>query len=285
MGFRLGNIDGRAAFVLDGHYFDIAKLSGGHLGPDPMEVLLSPVAVARLSDLLPNASPTGALGDVTLGPPVPRPQKAFGIGLNYKTHAIEAGMDLPAEPLVFAKFPSCLAGPTATVEIRSDFCDYEGELVVVIGEGGKDIAVADAWNHVFGLTVGQDISDRQAQFATKPPQFGLGKSFDTFGPIGPFLVSVDSVPDRDALELTTLVNGEERQRDTTANLIFDIPTLVSYLSHITTLTTGDLIFTGTPEGIGFAQNKLLADGDIITTTIEGVGKIVNPVKRVSDYRD
>ena len=140
-------------------------------------------------------------------------------------------MEVPDSPLVFTKFPSCLVGPTADVEIRSDGCDYEGELVVVIGEGGKDISVEDAWDHVVGVTVGQDISDRPAQFAAKPPHFDLAKSFDTFGPIGPVVVSTDELTDRDSLHIVCEVNGEVRQDGNTADLIFDVPTLVSFLSY------------------------------------------------------
>jgi 2-keto-4-pentenoate hydratase/2-oxohepta-3-ene-1,7-dioic acid hydratase in catechol pathway len=193
-------------------------------------------------------------------------------------------MEIPEVPMVFTKFPSCIVGPTATVEMRSDGVDYEGELVAVIGEGGKDITVDDAWSHVVGLTVGQDISDRPAQFMAKPPQFNLGKSFDTYGPIGPVLVSTDSFSGRDDLELSTYVNDERRQHDRTSNLIFDVPTLVSFLSHITTLQTGDIIFTGTPEGVGAVDRNYLKDGDVITTTIEGIGSIINRCARVSDYR-
>ena len=170
------------------------------------------------------------------------------------------------------------ARPT-DVELRSDAVDYEGELVVVIGPGGKDIEPAAAWDHVVGLMVGQDISDRAVQFAAKPPHFDLGKSFDTFGPIGPVMVSPDSV-DRDRLRIVTEVNGEVRQDGTTDQLIFDIPTLVSYLSRVTTFTTGDLIFTGTPDGIGAAQGKFLADGDVVTTRIDGIGTLTNRCVRI-----
>ena len=266
------------------HYTDIATHSTGALGSDPMEVLARPDLLSELSATLDDSSVTGLLADVTLGPPVPRPQKSFGIGLNYAAHAAEGGREAPDSPLVFTKFPSCLVGPTADVEIRSDGCDYEGELVVVIGEGGRDITIADAWNHVVGVTVGQDISDRPAQFAAKPPHFDLGKSFDTFGPIGPMLVSTDELPDRDALHITCSINGEVRQDGNTADLIFDVPTLVSFLSSITTLVTGDIIFTGTPEGVGAAQGKYLADGDVITTTIDGIGTMTNRVVRISDAR-
>jgi 2,4-diketo-3-deoxy-L-fuconate hydrolase len=137
---------------------------------------------------------------------------------------------------------------------------------------------------VVGVTAGQDISDRPVQFAAKPPHFDLAKSFDTFGPLGPVVVSTDQLIGRDALRVTCEINGETRQDGTTADLIFDVPTLISYLSSITTLTTGDLIFTGTPDGVGAAQGKFLADGDIITTTIDGIGTMTNRVVRISDPR-
>lgn len=284
MGFRLANVNDRAVLVDGDHYYDIHEISGGTLSADLMVALAEPAQLAALSASLSDHDPTGTLADVTLGPPVPRPEKSFGIGLNYQNHADEAKMDLPENPLVFTKFPSCLVGPTADVEMRSDGVDYEAELVVVIGQGGKDIAPADAWNHVVGIMCGQDISDRPAQFSAKPPHFDLGKSFDTFGPIGPYLVSTDLVEDPANLRLVCKVNGEIRQDDSTANLIFDVPTLITYLSRITTLKTGDLIFTGTPEGIGWSQGKLLTDGDILTTEIEGLGAMSNRCVRVSDYQ-
>ncbi|MGK0276660.1 MAG: 2,4-diketo-3-deoxy-L-fuconate hydrolase [Ilumatobacter sp.] len=284
MGFRLANVDGRAALVHGDRYTDLATQSQGALSPDLMQALERPDLLNELSAQLDDASATGLLADVTLGPPVPRPQKIFGIGLNYATHVAESGMETPSNPVVFTKFPSCLTGPTGDVEIRSGGCDYEVELVVVIGRGGRDISPDDAWAHVVGVTVGQDISDRPVQFAAKPPHFDLAKSFDTFGPLGPVVVSTDQLVERDALHLTCEINGETRQDGTTADLIFDVPTLISYLSSITTLTTGDLIFTGTPDGVGAAQGKFLADGDIITTTIDGIGTMTNRVVRTSDPR-
>ena len=284
MPFRLANVAGRAALVDGVHYHDLEQASAGALGPDPMKALAHPATLAEVQAGSADREPTGAVADVTLGPPVPRPRNSFGIGLNYHAHAAEGGMEVPDNPLVFTKFPSCIVGPNADVELRSDGCDYEGELVVVIGQGGKDIAVGDAWSHVVGLTIGQDISDRPAQFSAKPPHFDLGKSFDTFGPIGPAVVSVDLVDDPSDLHIVTEINGEVRQDDTTANLIFDVPTLVSYLSHITTLQTGDIIFTGTPEGIGAARGTFLADGDVITTTIGGLGTMTNRCRRIRDWR-
>ena len=283
MGFRLANVAGRACLVEGDNYYDLSALSGDSAAADPMVAITTPQRLSELSATLADAEPAGRLSQVSLGPPIPRPQKSFAVGLNYQAHADEASVDVPDAPLVFTKFPSCLVGSTADVEMRSDACDYEGELVVVIGTGGKDITKADAWDHVVGVTIGQDISDRAAQFAAKPPHFDLGKSFDTFGPLGPVLVSVDQIEDRDSMRIVTTINGETRQDDTTANLIFDIPTLISYLSRITTLLPGDIIFTGTPEGVGAVQGKFLADGDLITTTIDGIGTMENRCVRVSDY--
>ncbi len=283
MSYSLANVRGRAALVADGLWYDLEAVSGGEFGPDLMAALSLPERLTALSDDLGQREPNGPLESERLGPPVPRPRNVFAIGLNYAAHAAEGSMEVSDNPLVFTKFPSCLVGPTADVEMRSDAVDYEGELVVVIGPGGKDIEPADAWNHIVGLMVGQDISDRAVQFAAQPPHFDLGKSFDTFGPIGPTMVSPDSV-ERQRLRIVTEVNGEVRQDGTTDQLIFDIPTLVSYLSRVTTLATGDLIFTGTPEGIGAAQGKFLADGDIVTTHIEGIGTLANRCVRVSDHR-
>ena len=283
MGFRFANIAGRAALVHGDHYYDLATVSNGALSSDPMKALGRASELSALSATLADREPTGMLADVVLDPPVPRPQKSFGIGLNYSDHAAESSAEVPANPLVFTKFPSCIVGPDANVELRSDFCDYEGELVVVIGKGGKDIPNEAAWQHVVGVTIGEDISDRKVQFASKPPHFDLGKSFDTFGPIGPVLVSTDEIADPGALRIITTVNGEEQQNDTVSNLIFDIPTLINYLSQITTLVTGDVIFTGTPSGIGAARGVFLRDGDVIVTTIEGIGTMTNHCVRVSDH--
>ena len=190
-------------------------------------------------------------------------------------------MEAPANPLVFTKFSSCLSGPVADVEMRSDFVDYEGELVVVIGRGGKDIEPADAWDHVVGLTVGQDISDRVVQFASSPPHFDLGKSFDTFGPIGPVMVSPDSSTGTTCGSSPRSTARSPGRDDRRADL--RCPDLVSYLSRVTTLTTGDLIFTGTPGGIGATQGKFLADGDIVTTRIDGIGELANRCVRITDH--
>ena len=273
MAFRLANLDGRAVLIDGENLHDLAAASNGSFSGDPME------AVHRHAELhtiqLNSRSPDGAVASAVFGPPVPCPRSVFAIGLNYAGHAGEADMDLPESPLVFTKFPSCLAGATDNVELNSDFADYEAELVVVIGTAGRSISPNNAWNHVMGLTVGQDISDRALQFAAKPPHFDLGKSRDTYGPCGPAVVSTDLIAEPSNLRITCDINGERRQSGNTGQLIFDVPTLISYLSEILTLEVGDLIFTGTPEGIGASNGEFLAAGDVIETSIEGLGKLRN----------
>ena len=283
MAFILGNINNRAVLIHGDNYFDIESASNGAVSSNPMHAITQLAELHALSAQLNTLTPTGNLAGVTVGPPIPQPKNCFAVGLNYKSHAAESAMELPTNPLVFTKFPSCLVGPTADVELRSDAVDYEVELVVVIGTAGKDIDASDAWSHVAGVTIGQDISDRMVQFAAQPPHFDLGKSFDTFGPIGPFMYSTDHFSNLNDFNLETRINDEVRQSDTTKNLIFDVPFLIQYLSHITTLSPGDIIFTGTPDGVGAAQGKFLRDGDVITTTINGIGTMRNVCRRVSNF--
>jgi 2-keto-4-pentenoate hydratase/2-oxohepta-3-ene-1,7-dioic acid hydratase in catechol pathway len=199
----------------------------------------------------------------------------FAIGLNYRSHAAESAMDLPPAPLTFTKFPSCLAGPHDDIVLSGNTVDWEVELVAVIGTGGRHIDRKDAWSHVAGLTLGQDISDRTVQLTGKPPQFSLGKSFDTYGPIGPALVSVDSFPDPDDIELWCDVDGERKQHGRTADLIFPVAELVEYLSGICTLEPGDLIFTGTPDGVGMASGQFLAAGQVVESGAAVIGTLRN----------
>lgn len=273
MPFRLGTVDGRAVLCVDDHVYDVASASGGEIGHDPLDAV---AAHRRLGDLAadpPADARIGSVDEVAFGPPVPVPPSCFAIGLNYQTHVEETGLDTPAAPVVFTKFPSCITGPDAEVELGTDFADYEVELVAVVGTGGSNIAAHQAWDHIAGLTVGNDVSDRALQFAAKPPHFALGKSRDGYGPIGPTIVSVDSFDDPDDIELWCEVNGEERQRDRTSSLIVNVPDLVAYLSAIVTLRPGDLIFTGTPAGVGGPTGQFLRPGDRVTCTVDGIGSI------------
>jgi 2-keto-4-pentenoate hydratase/2-oxohepta-3-ene-1,7-dioic acid hydratase in catechol pathway len=276
MGFRFANVAGRSALVdADGGWYDAERVSGGTVSSEPMAALESPDALHAAAALLGDATADGSLGDADVLAPVPEPRNVFGVGLNYATHAAESGMELPENPVVFTKFPSCIVGPSADVELRSATGDYEVELVVVIGGETRDVSADRAWEHVLGLTVGQDISDRALQFAAQPAHFDLGKSRDTYGPIGPVVVSTDQFDDPTDIPLRSEVNGEQRQSDRTSNLIFSVAYLVSYLSSIMTLRTGDLIFTGTPEGVGVSSRSFLTPGDVITSTIDGIGTMTN----------
>ncbi|MFT4825114.1 MAG: 2,4-diketo-3-deoxy-L-fuconate hydrolase [Halioglobus sp.] len=283
MGYRLANIEGRAALVAGEDYYDLEGVSEGSMSSDPMAALASLSALSKISAGLADLTPSGKLADVNLGAPVPRPPSVFAIGLNYRNHAEESKMPIPDVPMLFTKYSSCIVGPDADINMRSDFTDFEAELVVAIGQGGRDISVADGWKHVAGLCVGQDFSDRAVQFCSSPPQFSLAKSMDTFGPIGPLLVSADELEDPNSLAIECVINGEVRQQDNTNDLIFNVPTLVSYLSQLVTLQTGDLIFTGTPGGVGVIEGRFLQDGDVVTTTVEGIGSIVNTCVRGGDH--
>ena len=283
MAFRLANIEGRAALVSGDAYYDLENISNGNFSGDPMQALERLSELSALGAQLDNFEPSGQLADVELGPPVPNPKNCYAVGLKYRNHAEESNMDIPPVPMVFTKHTSCISGPTANIEMRSDYVDYEAELVAVIGKPGKDIARDDAWQHVAGLCVGQDISDRPMQFSAAPPQFNLGKSFDTFGPIGPVLTSLDSLDDYHSMEIQCDVSGELRQKDNVDDLIFDIPFIISYLSEIVTLNTGDVIFTGTPAGVGVIDGKYLRDGEILTTSIAGLGTLRNRCVRVADH--
>jgi 2-keto-4-pentenoate hydratase/2-oxohepta-3-ene-1,7-dioic acid hydratase in catechol pathway len=269
-------VEGRSALVdAEGRWFDASRVSDGIISVDPMDVWRQLDDLHRVADAISGAVPDGDLNGADVRPPIPSPQSVFAVGLNYRSHADESNMKVPDVPLIFTKFPSCIAGPTDPVVLGGSTDDYEAELVVVIGLGGRHIRREDAWGHVGGLTGGQDISDRALQFAAEPAHFDLGKSRDTYGPIGPVVVSTDSFADPGDLLITCDINGERRQEDRTSNLIFDIPTLVSYLSDILTLGPGDLIFSGTPEGVGAASLRFLGDGDVITTTIEVIGTMTN----------
>jgi 2-keto-4-pentenoate hydratase/2-oxohepta-3-ene-1,7-dioic acid hydratase in catechol pathway len=273
MGFRMGSVAGRAVLVDGADIYDVEQLSGGAIPAEPRLAIAEHGQLHDLAAELADATPTGALTDVTLGPPIPWPRQVFGIGLNYRTHAAETAMALPDAPLVFTKYPGCLAGPVGDLALASDTTDYEAELVVVLGAVAKDVPAAQAWGVVAGLMVGQDVSDRALQNAGDRPQFNLGKSRGGYGPTGPFVVSLDLVPERDDLAIECVVNGEVRQSDRTANLIFPVAALVSYLSGIVTLQPGDLIFTGTPSGVGMASGNFLRPGDTVVTTIERLGSL------------
>jgi 2,4-didehydro-3-deoxy-L-rhamnonate hydrolase len=220
-----------------------------------------------------------------LDAPVQRPRQVFAIGLNYLDHAAESGVKPPSSATVFTKFPTCLVGPTATIELPSTNVDWEVELVAVIGRTADRVSQADAWKHVAGLTVGQDISERTVQLAGPVPQFSLGKSYPTFGPIGPWLVTPDDLQRRDDLELQCSVSGRVLQKGRTGQMVFSVSELIAQISEVCPMLPGDLLFTGTPHGVGMARKpqEFLQPGTTLVSEIEGIGRLANPVVAGAGY--
>lgn len=278
---RFANVRGRASIVLSttptgGVAADVERASGGKFGADPMQSFsnwqgLRELAAGNL------ASFGESFTNAQLGAPSPHPAQVFGIGLNYREHATETGAPIPETPLTFTKFASSVNSPFGDVVITVPTADWEVELVAVIGTGGRDIAMEHAWNAVAGLCVGQDISDRLLQRATQPPQFSLGKSRRGYSPFGPWLTDATVVAGRDSLTMHCTRNGSEVQRTSTDDMIFSVPQLIAYLSTIVELLPGDVIYTGTPSGVGGARKppQFLAPGDVLVSTVEGLGSITN----------
>ena len=271
---KIANLDGRLAVVLDDQVADVATMSSGRFGPDPATLFDDWDAFVDWAAGV--GSATGPFDETLLRCPVPRPAQVFAIGLNYRTHAEESGMAIPEVPATFTKFPASLSGPFDDIEIVGDTVDWEVELVAVIGRRADRVDEADAWDHVAALTVGQDVSDRALQFAAGM-QFSLGKSRRGYGPMGPWLVTPDEVPDPDDLALGCSVDGETVQDARTSDLIFPVGQLIAELSSVLPLLPGDVIFTGTPAGVGMARQppRSLRPGQVLESWIEGIGSIRN----------
>ncbi|MBA2429258.1 MAG: fumarylacetoacetate hydrolase family protein [Thermoleophilaceae bacterium] len=222
------------------------------------------------------------LAEVTLLAPVPQPPKVIGIGLNYRDHAEETGSKLPEEPIVFAKFSSSVCGPGHPIRIPAitERADYEAELGVVMGGPAKRVSVEKALDHVFGYVNVNDVSARDLQLAAPGKQWTRSKSIDTFAPCGPWILTSDEVLDPQALSVRCRLNGEIMQDSTTAEMVFTVAELVSFLSQGMTLGPGDLIATGTPAGVGFTREPpvLLKAGDEVTVEVDGLGTLSNPVE-------
>lgn len=219
------------------------------------------------------------LAHTRLAAPIPRPPKIICIGLNYRDHAEESKMAIPEVPTVFAKFPTAVIGPGQPIILpkASTRPDYEAEFAVVIGRGGRHIPESKWRDHVFGYTMMNDVSARDFQMATS--QWMMGKTFDTFAPIGPCIVTADEIEDPHNLDISMVLSGDVMQHSNTKNLIFGVPKLIAYLSSIFTLEPGDIIATGTPAGVGFARTppRYLKPGDECRVRVQGVGELVNPV--------
>jgi len=277
---RLANLGGRLVIVKSDHALDVESASNGRFGADPQAIYED---WAEFSTWAKTADFTSAGGfdEADLKAPVPRPRQVFAIGLNYADHAAESNFTLPADPVVFTKFPNCIGAPNTDVELSGTSVDYEVELVVVIGRRAYRVSAKDGWDHVAGLTIGQDISDREVQMRGPAPQFSLGKSFANYGPIGPVVVTADELADRDAIGLTTQLQAGDStttmQDGNTRDLVFSVPDLVARLSAVTVLYPGDIIFTGTPSGVGLGKTppQYLNRGEVLISTIEGIGTIRN----------
>ncbi|MFJ5092152.1 fumarylacetoacetate hydrolase family protein [Streptomyces sp. NPDC088674] len=273
---RIANLSGRLSLIVDGTAVDVEQASDGLFSADPQAVY------ARWAEFRAWAAgaelPAGtAFKDSELGAPAPAPRQILAIGLNYREHAAESGFAAPEGlPPVFTKFVTSLSGPVSEVKLPGNGkTDWEVELVAVIGERAENVSEADAWKHVAGLAAGQDISERVVQLAGPAPQFSLGKSYPGFAPVGPWLVTPDEFENPDDLALGCAVNGEEVQNGRTRDLIFSVPALISRLSAVLPLLPGDVLFTGTPAGVGLGRDpqRWLHAGDELVSTIEGIGEL------------
>lgn len=273
---RIGNLSSRLVLFDGDRAVDAEEASGGRFDSDPQAVFDrwdEFVGWASSADLPPGAPFVMA----NLGSPVPAPRQVLAIGLNYRAHAAESGFATPdGEPPVFTKFPSCIVGPVCEVVLPADGnTDWEVELVVVIGRNAFQVAESDALAYVAGYAVGQDLSERKLQMAASPPQFSLGKSLPGFGPIGPWLVTLDEFKDPNDLQIESAIDGEQVQSGRTSDLIYSVPKLVSRLSASLPLMPGDVIFTGTPSGVGMGRTppRYLAEGNELVSRVEGIGEL------------
>lgn len=279
---RIANLDNRAGLVIgepgNEQVLDIAEISHGRFGPDLTSIYSAWNDVVEWAKGLSTGGLQSAQLDRSrLGAPSPAPRQVFAIGLNYHEHAAESGFESPTNlPPVFTKYVSSFTGPDTDVVIPAGGnVDWEVELVVVIGREASNVEADAAWSYVAGVTVGQDISERVSQLRGPAPQFGLGKSLAGFSPQGPWLVTPDELSDPDDLELGCTVDGEEVQKGRTRDLIFPVPKLVATLSHTVTLYPGDVIFTGTPSGVGVGREpkRFLHAGAELTSWIDGIGEL------------
>ncbi len=269
----------RLGVVVDDQVNDLAA-AAPELPVDPLAFLAGGTATLDAARRATEVSPVWLpLADVRLLAPVPRPGKLVAMALNYRDHLEESGMEAPTFPTFFTKQSTCVVGPGDAIEVPrvSSLVDYEGELAVVIGRRCRHVPAADALSVVAGYTLLNDVTVRDWQF--KAPTMMIGKSFDTHGPMGPWIVTTDELPDPQALRIRTTVNGELLQDGSTKDMIFDVATQIETLSTAMTLEPGDVISTGTPAGVGIVRKPpvLLRPGDTVRIEIDGIGVLENPV--------
>lgn len=287
---RIAQHAGRLTLLVEGGGIDVEEVTGGRFGgSNPDSTLNALDRFDEFSDAVAgHTTPTLEIDPTRLGAPVPLPRQVFAVGLNYRDHAAETGIPdeaLPKAPTVFTKFPTSSTGPHATVELPSNMVDFEVELVAVIGRRAERAAEDQAWSHVAGVMVGQDLSERAVQTAPPIPQFSLGKSFPGFSPAGPSIVTLDEIPDPDALEIGCRVGEEILQSSNTKNLIFGVPELIARLSRICPLLPGDTIWTGTPAGVGMGRKppRFLRAGETLVSSLGSVGEIRTTFVNADDY--
>jgi 2-keto-4-pentenoate hydratase/2-oxohepta-3-ene-1,7-dioic acid hydratase in catechol pathway len=270
----------RAAIATDRGYVDPSSVDPA-LPTNLKQLVAGGVAVMATAAAVAQDGPVLARESLRLLPPIVDPQKIICIGLNYADHARESGAAIPDEPVVFNKFPTALRADGEAIELPSvsTKVDYEAELVVVIGRQARHVHEDDALAYVGGYTCGHDVSARDWQKDKPGGQWLLGKSFDSFAPCGPELVTPDEIEDPGDLQVMFRLNGETLQNSSTSQLIFSVPKLIAYLSNVCTLLPGDLIYTGTPPGVGAARKPpiFLNPGDVAEVEIPGIGLLKNPV--------
>ncbi|MCF2533251.1 fumarylacetoacetate hydrolase family protein [Yinghuangia soli] len=275
---RIANVAGRATLLdTDGGGLDVAKASGGRLPSDPQALFEHWDALRDWAAQTGGSGGDFAVDATQLGAPAPTPRQVFAIGLNYAEHAAESRIARPDTPPVFTKFPTSITGPRAQVVLPSAHVDWEVELVVAIGRTAVGVAESAAWDHVAGLTVGQDLSERMVQLSGPVPQFSLGKSYPGFAPLGPALVAPDEFADPDDLELGCRIGDEVLQQGRTRDMIFGVAELIARLSAVCPLLPGDIIFTGTPSGVGMARDpqRYLQPGTTLVSHVVGIGELRN----------
>ena len=267
-----------AGVAVANQVFSLAE-AGFHTVLDVIEG--GPDALHRVRNFAETGSPGASfpIDTVQLLAPIPRPPKIICIGLNYRDHAIESKLEIPTIPVVFSKYASSVIGTGDAIVLPKNSVkpDYEAEFAVVIGKNGRHIKAEDWEEYVFGYTNLNDVSARDFQMATS--QWMIGKTFDTFAPMGPYLVTKDEIADPHNLNISLTINGETLQKSNTRELIFRIPQLIEHLSSVFTLEPGDVISTGTPSGVGFSFNppRWLRAGDSVTVKVDGLGELTNPV--------
>ena len=265
---KLGIAGGRPIAVVNEKRFEVEGASSFD----------SRTGVASLLNDLPQMSLGAEIENrLEFDAPLPSPTQVFAVGLNYRRHAHEMNLQLPSRPMIFTKFPSSIGRPNTEIAIPGTTTDWEAELVVVIGRTGRAITIGNAPDFIAGYMVGQDVSERTVQMANNPAQFSLGKSYENFAPMGPYLTTADEISNPQELMIRCSLNGELMQNESTGDMAFSVYEIVSYISQVCELRAGDVIFTGSPAGVGQGLNppRFLQPGDVLETEIDGLGLIRN----------